>query len=85
MYPPEGCSFPRSGMFEVLKDLTPKHAKLVSGNCMRLLTQSAFMLFILSNCVHVGKTTEVPKSMEDCSACSQDAWGDRQDDEDSMD
>ena len=41
----------KTGMVTMLEGLTTSQQKTLSGNSMHLLTQSAFMLFVISSCV----------------------------------
>ena len=63
IYPPQDCSLHRSRLVDVLKALPTRQQKLLAGNGMHLVTQAAWMMYVLANVVRVRPDT-VPRLLK---------------------
>ena len=59
MFPTQNCSFERSSLYDVLSSArtSHRHKKMLAGNSMHLVTQAAWMAWVLSNCIRVRPVT----------------------------
>ena len=67
MHPSEDSSLPVSKLAATVATLRPSQAKTLAGNAMHLVTQSAWMLYIMSNIVQVSDVAPVPSMFKACS------------------
>lgn len=62
VFPAAACEFPSSRLAKVVAKQTARSQKLVAGNGMHLVTQAAWMFYILANCVSI-PNVRVPRGV----------------------